>query len=511
MENTKVTKAVPESDDYILEFRHISKRFPGVRALNDVNFGIKKGCVHVMVGENGAGKSTLLKIINGLYKADEGEVFFNGEPMHVSGPSDALKAGCSMIYQELNIIPEMTVLENMYLGRELPGKLPGTVDSKEMAVKAKEYLEQQGLNFKLSSKMKTLSVAEAQLMEIVKAISVNAKVILMDEPTSSLTENEVDFLFKKIFELREAGITIIYISHKMDEIFRVADYITVLRDGEHIATMPASETDIPDIIEKMVGRKMTEVYPKKDLKIGEEVFKVENFNSGDVFKDVNFSVRSGEILGISGLIGAGRTEIARAIMGQDKKDSGDVYLNGKKLSIRTVNDAVSNGIVLVPEDRRREGLNLISSVSENIALVSYFHIFKSFWLNHKGIKELVDKMIKLLDVKAPSPETKVETLSGGNQQKVVLGKWLSVEPKVLILDEPTRGIDVGTKYEIYKLMHQMCEKGVSIILIDSDLEELIGMSDRVLVVCQGQISGELNKGEINAKSVMQLAVGGNSK
>ncbi len=499
----------PPEEDYILEFRHISKDFPGVHALSDVNFGIRRGCVHVLAGENGAGKSTLLKVINGLYKATDGQVLYDGEPLHLSGTADALKSGISMIYQELNIIPEMTVLENMYLGHEISSKYKPFMSKKEMARKAKAFLRQQGLDFNLNEKMKRLSIAQAQMLEIVKAISVNAKIILMDEPTSSLTETEVKFLFKKIFELKASGITVIYISHKMDEIFTVADYITVLRDGQHINTLPAKETNIPHVIEMMVGRKMTEVYPPKQCEVGDVVFRVENFNRQGRFHDINFELRKGEVLGVSGLIGAGRTEIARAIMAMDPKDSGDVYLEGKRLRIRDVNDAISKGIVLIPEDRRRQGLTLILSLRQNIGLVSYKHIFHSRLIKHRELKQLVEKMCRRLTIKAPSIETPVETLSGGNQQKTVLGKWLSIHPKILILDEPTRGIDVGTKYEIYKLIHEMCSNGVSILLIDSDLEELMGMSDRVLVVCKGTIAGEVKKQDINANQIMHLAVGGN--
>lgn len=493
--------------EYVLEFRNISKRFPGVLALNNVSFGIKRGTTHVIVGENGAGKSTLLKVINGIYKADTGEVVLDGETLRGNGPMDALKNGISMIYQELNIIPEMTVLENMYLGREIMKKR--FMDRKKMYENARKFLDAQGLrNYDLNRKMKDLSVAEAQMIEIVKAISANAKVILMDEPTSSLTENEVDYLFGKIEELKKSGISIIFISHKMDEIFRVADYITVFRDGEHIRTMPASETNIPNIIEMMVGRKMNEVYPRKDSEIGDEVFRVENFSQPGVFEDVNFSLRRGEILGFSGLIGAGRTEIARAIMGMDPHETGDVYLEGRKLKIRDVNDAVASGLAMIPEDRRRQGLVLMASVAENLGLVAHKHVFKSAWVNRKGLRELVSRMISLLAIKAPSPATAVETLSGGNQQKVVLGKWLSIAPKILLMDEPTRGIDVGTKYEIYKLMLQMCEKGVSIMLFDSDLEELMGLSDRILVVSHGRIAGEFSRTEATAQSIMKYAVGG---
>lgn len=503
------SKQQPESE-YILEFRNISKYFPGVMALKDINFGIKHGTTHVLVGENGAGKSTLMKVINGIYKADTGEILLDGKPYTGNGPVDALKAGISMIYQELNIIPEMTVLDNMYLGREIV-KNGSFLDRKAMFEKARAYLDQQGLHdYDLNRKMKDLSVAEAQMIEIVKAISANARVILMDEPTSSLTEKEVDYLFNKIAELKKVGISIIFISHKMDEIYRIADYITVLRDGEHIATVPAKDTNIPGIIEMMVGRKINEVYPKKTNPIGEEIFCVKGLSQPGVFQDVNISLRKGEILGFSGLIGAGRTQIARAIMGMDPYESGEIYLEGNKLDIRDVNDAIKAGLSYMPEDRRRQGLVLVASIAENIGLVAHKHIFHSPWVNKRGIAQLVDRMFKLMSIKAPSSATKVETLSGGNQQKVVLGKWLSTEPKVLLLDEPTRGIDVGTKYEIYKLMLQMCEKGVSIMLFDSDLEELLGMSDRIMVVYQGKIVKELDKSEATAQSVMKYAVGGSS-
>lgn len=495
---------------YILEFRGISKSFPGVRALRGVSFGVKPGCVHVLIGENGAGKSTLLKIINGLYKADEGQVYFNNSPLNCSGPADALRMGISMIYQELNIIPEMTVLQNLFLGREIMTPR-GTVDDRAMKRQAESYLHQQGLSFNLNTKMKNLSIAEAQLLEIVKAISVNARIILMDEPTSSLTENEVKFLFRKIRELKKAGITVIYISHKMEEVFEVGDYITVLRDGEHIGTMPAGETNIPQVIEMMVGRKMMEVYPEQKAHIGDVVLEVTNLSRKGLFHDISFRLHSGEILGISGLIGAGRTEIARALIGMDPKDTGEVHLYGRKVEIRTVNDAILHGIVLVPEDRRRQGLNLIASVSDNISLVSLEHVFHSPLLKRRGIRALVQRMIGELRIKAPSPMTKLEKLSGGNQQKTVLGKWLSVKPRILILDEPTRGIDVGTKYEIYKLMREKCEQGDAILLIDSDLEELMGMSDRVLVIRGGAVAGALTGEQINANAIMRLAaVGGAS-
>ena len=380
-----------------------------------------------------------------------------------------------------------------------------------MKRQAEVFLSQQGLKFNLGSKMKNLSIAESQMLEIVKAISVNAKIILMDEPTSSLTENEVKFLFGKIRELKEAGITVIYISHKMEEIFQVGDYITVLRDGEHIGTMPAQQTSIPEVIEMMVGRKMVEVYPEQTARIGDVVFRVENFSRKGVFDNISFELRSGEILGVSGLIGAGRTEILRSVIGMDPKDNGSVHIFGKKVNIRSVNDAISNGVVMVPEDRRRQGLNLIGTVEDNISLVALQHIFGGQVLKHRGIRELVSRMVEELRIRTPSHATRLEKLSGGNQQKTVLGKWLSVNPRILIMDEPTRGIDVGTKYEIYKLMRKICDQGYAIILIDSDLEELIGMSDRVIVIRQGSIAGELSKKEISANAIMRLAaLGGES-
>ncbi|MGI6738520.1 MAG: sugar ABC transporter ATP-binding protein [Christensenellales bacterium] len=500
-----------DNNHALLSFRGISKAFPGVQALNDVSFDIQSGCVHAIVGENGAGKSTLLKIINGLYKADSGEVFFMGKPFRSTDPAYALRAGISMIYQELNIIPEMTVLDNMYLGREKLTK-QGLVDSKAMRKEAEKYLESLGLSFNLSAKMKNLSVAEAQMLEIVKAISIDAKIILMDEPTSSLTENEVGFLFNKIKELKENGITVVYISHKMDEVFEISDYITVLRDGEHIGTQRTCDTNVADVIEMMVGRKMDEVYPERTGKIGDVIMRVEGFQRSGVYSDISFELRRGEILGISGLIGAGRTEIARSIVGLDPKDAGEIYLNDKKIDIKTVDDAISNGIVLVPEDRRRQGLNLIGSVKDNISLVALKHVYNKAVLNRKGIDELSKNMAEDLQIKAPSLNTLLEKLSGGNQQKTVLGKWLAVNPLILFLDEPTRGIDVGTKYEIYKLMREICEHGNAIVLIDSDMEELIGMSDRVLVIREGRIAGELNYEQINANAIMRLAaVGGKNE
>lgn len=497
-----------DARDYILEFDGIGKEFPGVKALDEISFGIVRGTIHCLIGENGAGKSTLLKIIDGLYKADRGQIRFDGRPWKPKGSADAHAGGIAMIHQELNIIPNMKVVENMYLGREIYKKNRITMDDRRMRAEAEQYLREQGLAYDIGKKMSELSIAEAQMIEIIKAISCKAKLILMDEPTSSLTEKEVDYLIGKIFALKEQGITVVFISHKLDEIFRIADYISVFRDGRHIATDAAANFTKASLIEKMVGREMTQVYPKREPKIGTVMLRVEDFNRAGVFEKISFEVRCGEILGISGLVGAGRTEIARSLIGLDPKDSGRVFLKGRELPIRGIKDSIKHRIAMVSENRRRYGLVLLRDVKENISMVALAHLFARKVIPLRKEKALVGKMIKRFAIKAPNASTVVETLSGGNQQKVVLAKWMAVNPEVLILDEPTRGIDVGTKYEIYKMMNEMTAQGMAIIMINSDMEELLGMSDRILVVSQGRITGELSRGEATPEKIMTLAVGG---
>lgn len=497
--------------DIILEFRNICKEFPGVKALNNVSFSIKKGTIHCIVGENGAGKSTLMKVINGLYKPESGTIEFDGKPWNPKGSAQARMQGIAMIHQELNIIPEMTVAQNMYLGREVFEKNRIFLDDKKMLSDAEKYLADQGLHYDLNAKMKELSLAEAQMIEIIKAISCNAKIILMDEPTSSLTEKEVSYLIEKIFELKKQGITIIFISHKLDEVFQIADYISVFRDGAHIITGKKSEFTRASVIEKMVGREMKEVYPPRTPTPGDVLLEVRNLSRKGVFEDISFSVRKGEILGISGLVGAGRTEIARSIIGLDPKDGGEIYCEGKLLDIRDVNDSIKNGIAMVSEDRRKYGLVLLRDIKENISMVALKHVFRKKIIPLAEEKKIVGDMIKRFAIKAPSDATITRTLSGGNQQKVVLAKWMSVSPKVLIMDEPTRGIDVGTKYEIYKMMNEMTDHGMSIIMINSDMEELLGMSDRIIIIRQGKLAGELTRQEASPESVMNMAVGGNQK
>ncbi len=493
--------------DIILEFKNITKEFPGVKALDNVSFSIKRGTVHVLCGENGAGKSTLMKIINGLYKATSGTVYYNGEELKVSDPTQARQLGISMIYQELNIVPNMSIADNIYLGREIM-KNRFIVDDKKLLKTAELYMKEQGLNYNLKAKMSTLSVAQAQMIEIIKSISCNAKVILMDEPTSAITGTEVEYLFNKIRELKKAGVTIIYISHKMDEIFKIADTISVFRDGKHIETREAEDFSVNRIVELMVGREMSEVYPESHTIVGKELFRVEGFRSKGKFENISFNLREGEILGIAGLMGAGRTEIVRAIFGLDRKDSGKVFMKGKEISIKNVNDSIKHGINMLSEDRRKYGLITTRNMRENISLVALKHTYKKKWLNLKMEYKGVEGMIKRLNIKPNNMKAVVQNLSGGNQQKVVLGKWLLAGPEILILDEPTRGIDVGAKHEIYKIMRNLTEQGVSIIMISSELPELLGMSDRIIVIKGGQISGELSKEEVTPVSIMKFAAGG---
>ena len=497
-----------EHAENILEFRKVTKRFPGVLALNGVSFAVKKGSVHCIVGENGAGKSTLMKVINGMYKADEGEIIFDGAPWKPTGSAQARIGGIAMVHQELNIIPKMTIAQNMFLGREISKKGSLVLDDKQMIQKTREIMQEYQLSFDPTAKMADLSIAEAQLIEILKCLSCNAKVILMDEPTSSLTEKEIEFLFDSIRKMRQKGITIIYISHKLEEIFEIGDYISVFRDGQHIETRPVSGFTKATMIEKMVGREMKEVYPPRNPKLGKVALRIENFTRKGVFEDVSFEVREGEILGVAGLVGAGRTEIVRSLIGLDPRDSGDVYRDGQKVAIHDVNQAINHGIAMISEDRRKFGLVLVRSIRENTALVALSHLFRKKVLDLRGEKKLADDMKKTLSIKAPTLETPCKNLSGGNQQKVVLAKWLAVSPKVLIMDEPTRGIDVGTKYEIYKLMNQMTDQGMAIIMVNSDMEELLGMSDRICVIHAGKVAGEITRENANPETVMQYAIGG---
>jgi inositol transport system ATP-binding protein len=492
-------------DSYRLEVRNVSKSFPGVRALDKVSLKVRKGSVLVLCGENGAGKSTLMKIIDGVYQPDEGEIFVEGEKVHIRNPIQAKSLGISMIFQELNYIPEMTVEESLYCGRWPMKK--GHIDWKSIRTHTLELLKQENLPYSPTMKMKDLSVSDIQMLEILKAISIDAGIIIMDEPTSAISEREVALLFDKIEDLKSRGKSIIYISHKMDEIFRIADDISVLRDGRVIDTRARDDFTIDDVISLMVGRKLESNFPKRQVPIGEVALAVKGLSSEKVFKNINFFARTGEIVGFAGLMGAGRTEIMRAVFGLDPYTSGEITVCGKKASIHDPRDAIKYGIAMLSEDRRRFGIIPVRNIRENVGLSNLKLFFYGGYLHSAVEYDVIDKICSRMEVKAPSLSTTVEELSGGNQQKVVFGKWVLCNARVLILDEPTRGIDVGAKYEIYKLMGDLAAEGKALIMVSSELPELIGMCDRIYVICKGTIAGELQREEFSQEKIMRLATG----
>jgi len=504
-----------EEHNYVLEMKNITKAFPGVLALDRVNLKVRKGTVHVLVGENGAGKSTLMKILSGEHQIDDGEICFNGLKLDNQDTKTALNLGISMIHQELSPILDMTIAENIYLDREpiydlkLPFRLGKTfVDFKKLYEQTQELLDRLGLKYDPRMKMRELSVAGMQLIEITKAISRGASLIIMDEPTSAITDTEVSMLFQQIYDLKANGVAIIYITHKMNEIFQIADDITIIRDGQYVDSGPASEYDENKLVSLMVGRTITNIFPKEPADIGETVLEVKNITIDGLFKDISFNVRKGEILGLAGLVGAGRTEVARAIFGLDPLDSGEILLEGQPLKITKPTDVIEKGIAMISEDRKAEGLVVCRSVQENISLVNLKNFAPGLFIDLDKEFQSGKKMKEMLQIKVPTMNTPVNNLSGGNQQKVVLAKWLLGDIKVLILDEPTRGIDVGSKSEIHKLMSKFAQEGLAIIMISSELPEILGMSDRVIVMHEGQLTGELKREEASQEKIMTLATGG---
>lgn len=495
---------------YVLEAIDISKSFSGVRVLNKVCLKIKPGEVHALMGENGAGKSTLVKIIMGVYKADSGQIKFNGQPVEIKGTRDALNLGISMIHQELSPIPEMTVAENIFLGRESTFKGTPFIKRAHLNERTKEILKKYDMDEYITPtmKMSRLNIAQIQMMEIIKAVSYDSKVIIMDEPTSSLSEKEVAILFRTIELLKKNGVGIIYISHRMEEIFDLADRVTVLRDGELIGCIEGEEITPDRLIKMMVGRELSSVYPKNTAPKGDVVLEIKNFTRKDVFENVSFNVRAGEILGLAGLVGAGRSEVVRALVGYDELDSGEVYLEGKRIHIKHPKDAKKNHIVMAPEDRKSLGLVLCRSIKENVLLQNTKLYSKASFINHKKANEVCSGITQKVSVKMNSINDTVSSLSGGNQQKVVIAKSLLSSPKVLILDEPTRGIDIGAKAEIYKMMVELANRGIAIIMISSEMQELIGMSDRIIVMSDGKITGELDRNVENLQEeILKLALG----
>lgn len=494
--------------DDLLVMRDICKSFSGVQVLKGVHLNIKKGSVHALMGENGAGKSTLMKILIGLYKRDSGEILLNGSPIVCESTRQAQSLGIAMIHQELNFIPEMTVAENMFLGDE-PMKNRLTVNFKDLYKRAERMLSEAGMDIDVRQPIHNLSVAKIQLIEILKAVSKKSNIIIMDEPTSALTEDEVAKLFKTIRQLREQGVAIIYISHRMDEIFEICDEVTVLRDGEWVDSQPVKNVTRSSLIAKMVGRSMEDIYPPVTSNVGDIQFEVKSLCRENVFSDISFKVRRGEILGISGLVGAGRTEIARAIVGLDKLDSGEIFVEGKRIRNRNVKESIQNGIAMVSEDRKQLGLVLCRPIGENATLPHLKHFTKGGSLRLKPERESVKAMFGRLRVKAAGPWMPAQSLSGGNQQKVVIAKWLIGKPKILIMDEPTRGVDVAAKYEIYELMNSLASEGASIVMISSELPEILGMSHRIIMIYEGKMTGELDRSEATQEQVMHFATGGN--
>jgi len=490
-------------EGYLLELEGIVKRFPGTVALRNVDLRVRPGEVHALVGENGAGKSTLMKIAMGLLQPDEGTISFDGKRgLRFAGPSEAIRAGISMIHQELNPILHMTIAENIFLHRE-PTRLDFFTNAKKQNEMTREILRRNGLDFDPAQKMLSLTLAQMQMIEITKAVAFNAKLVIMDEPTSSLDIDETKTLFDRIRELKLRGIGVIYISHRLEEINQICDRVSVLRDGQYIGTEDIAEVGRPELIRMMVGRSLTEVFEKTEAPIGEEVLRVDGFTRKGVFEDISFSVRAGEILGFSGLIGAGRSEVMKAIFGIDPIDSGELRFEGRRLKVRRTSDAIKAGIAMVTEDRREYGLVLCRSLLENISLPSLRAKQRRGLIDHRGELDYVDGMAKELSIKASSLRIPVSNLSGGNQQKVILAKWLIADPKLIILDEPTRGIDIGAKSDIYKLICKFASQGLAIILVSSELPEVMGMSDRIIVMHEGRMNGEFARSEILSGRVGQ--------
>lgn len=490
----------------ILTVRGLTKTFSGVSALDNVQLTLHSGEVHALMGENGAGKSTFMKILIGLLTPDAGEITFEGEPLRATSVHDVLKKGIAMIHQEMLNVPELTVAQNIFLGRETAGGLFSWLNNRELNKQAAALLAQLGLSIPVDAPMKTLSVAQMQMVEIAKAISNEVKVLIMDEPTSALADYEVATLFGIIQDLTRKGVAIIYISHKMDEIFALADTITVLRDGKYICTSPATDLDENSLITLMVGRELDRLFPESTTQPGQEVLSVNNLGRAGKFRNITFTVHAGEVLGFAGLMGAGRTEIARAIYGLDPLDSGHVALNGQPITVHSPQDAIRQGIGYVSEDRKQLGFIPGLSVRDNITLGSLSTQAVWGFIQHQREADAATRTMANLRIKAASPDQKVVYLSGGNQQKVVIGKVLLANPAVVILDEPTRGIDVGAKAEIYKLIHQLKEAGMAIVLISSELPELLGLSDRILVLAKGKQTALLSKKEATQESIMRYAM-----
>ena len=497
--------------EFLLEMHDVCKSFPGVKALDHAQLCLRPGKVHALMGENGAGKSTLMKCMFGIYKMDEGELFIDGQKAMITDPMDALNKGIAMVHQELQPIPARTIGENIFLGRYPMKKALGfipMIDHAKMYEDTAKLLKKVRMDFDPKAKVGSLSVSQMQSVEIAKAVSANCRVLILDEPTSSLTQNEVEALFRIIEDLKAEGVAIVYISHKMDEILRISDEVTIMRDGHYIGTWDAKELTTDLIITRMVGRELKNLYPVRENKPGEVVFKVEDFTSINPksFRHVNFELRKGEILGVGGLVGAQRTELMEGLFGTRSHTSGKIYFKGQEIKITRPKDAIDQGIAMLTEDRRGSGILGVLSIADNISISSLKkYLDWNICINSGKVENLVQENVKKMAIKTPSSKTQIKSLSGGNQQKVLVGRWLANNPDVLILDEPTRGIDVGAKYEIYCIIADLAKQGKSIIMISSEMGELIGMSDRIMVMCDGRVTGFVDGKDATQENIMALA------
>ena len=490
--------------EIIVSMEHIVKTFPGVKALDNVQFELREGEVMALLGENGAGKSTLMKILSGVYTRDEGKLTIMGKEYGNLTPKLAREAGVAIIHQELNMCRHLSVAENMFLGREINGHL--FLNNSEMEKEARKYLDQLGVDISTHQVVGDLPVSKQQMIEIAKALSVNAKILIMDEPTSALTSRECEELFGIIDKLKAQGKGIVYISHRLEELSHVADRITIMRDGSYITSGNFNDFTMDEIIKNMVGREITEKFPRVECEKGKKIFEVKNLNAGKLVRDINFSLYEGEIVGFAGLMGAGRTETTRAIFGIDPKESGTLILDGNEITINSPVDSIKAGVVLAPEDRKKDGLCTKLSIRHNLALPNLDIICdKLGFVNSKKEKELCEKEVADLKIKLPNTEVNADSLSGGNQQKLVIGKWLARDSRVVIFDEPTRGIDVGAKVEIYNLMNQLKQQGIAVMFVSSELPEVLGIADRIIVMCDGRITGELEAKGATQEEILKLA------
>ncbi|MGN8888292.1 sugar ABC transporter ATP-binding protein [Blautia sp. HCP28S3_G10] len=490
-------------NEVIVSMTDICKNFPGVKALDHVNFELRSGEVMALIGENGAGKSTLMKILSGVYTKDSGTVKINGQEYDDLNPKKAQQLGVAIIHQELNMCKHLSVAENIYLGRELRGKF--CIDNKTMESESQKILDELGIDIKPWESVGDLPVSKQQMVEIAKALSINAKILIMDEPTSALTSKEIDELFRIIRKLKKEGHGIVYISHRLEEFQHIVDRVTIMRDGQYIMSGDFKDLTMDKMISYMVGREIKEKFPRVQCEKGKKIFEVRNLNAGRMVRDINFSVYEGEIVGFAGLMGAGRTETTRAIFGVDPKDSGEIYVDGKEVKINGPLDAIRNGVVLAPEDRKKDGLCTKLSIRENMALPNLDLIGKHGIVNSSKEDELCEKIVKDLQIKTPNVEIDSGNLSGGNQQKVVVGKWLARNSRVVIFDEPTRGIDVGAKVEIYNLMNQLKQQGIAVMFVSSEMPEVMGLADRIIVMCDGRITGELTAAEATQDYILKMA------